>query len=137
MATPQANRCRFVVISFWPSHTQRKPQGKFFIPVTGFVVKSSLARPWAPPPIDDYGSGGGGIGTGRKVVENAPAGTKVFVNLCGHEGVSPPIDQVRRQLHEQEDILSPESEITNKAAQYTMCCFAYGARHGSLKCWCS
>eukprot|EP00752_Nemacystus_decipiens_P013367 g11835.t2 len=37
----------------------RKPEGKFFVPVAGFVVKASLARPWAPPPSADAGVGGG------------------------------------------------------------------------------
>ncbi|CAM9835921.1 unnamed protein product, partial [Ectocarpus sp. 13 AM-2016] len=72
----------------------RKPKGKFFTPIPGFVVKASLQRPWAPPPsaVD-----GGGMG---KVVENAAVGTKVFINLCEHEGVTPPIDQARdRKSH--------------------------------------
>ena len=87
-------------------HTQRKPQGKFFVPVAGFVVKASLARPWAPPPSADSGEGGGTGASAKKVVENAPAGTKVFINLCGHEGVSPPIDQARRTVRERREILS-------------------------------
>ncbi|CAM9821056.1 unnamed protein product, partial [Ectocarpus sp. 12 AP-2014] len=72
----------------------RKPKGKFFTPIPGFVVKASLQRPWAPPPS---AFDGGGMG---KVVENAAVGTKVFINLCEHEGVSPPIDQARdRRSH--------------------------------------
>eukprot|EP00903_Cladosiphon_okamuranus_P021435 g19703.t1 len=80
----------------------RKPQGKFFVPVAGFVVKASLARPWAPSPSANDGDGGG-IGAGKKVVENAPAGTKVFINLCGHEGVSPPIDQADRPVDDSKE----------------------------------
>ncbi|CAM9191458.1 unnamed protein product [Ectocarpus fasciculatus] len=74
----------------------RKPKGQFFTPIAGFVVKASLQRPWAPPPSADDDRGGG-MG---KVVENAAVGTKVFINLCEHEGVSPPIDQARdRRRH--------------------------------------
>ena len=77
---------------------QGKPKGKFFIPVAGFVVKASLERPWAPPPSAPSGADAdGGYSGGRRVAENAPAGTKVFINLCGHEGVAPPIDQARTE----------------------------------------
>ncbi|CBJ29318.1 conserved unknown protein [Ectocarpus siliculosus] len=72
------------------AHALRKPKGKFFTPIPGFVVKASLQRPWAPLPSAVDGGVGGGTG---KVVENAAVGTKVFINLCEHEGVSPPIDQ--------------------------------------------
>lgn len=82
-------------VCIWGKRTpQGKPKGKFFIPVAGFVVKASLERPWAPLPGASSAGPSGGDG-GRKVVENAPAGTKLFINLCGHEGVAPPIDQVR------------------------------------------
>lgn len=55
-----------------------------FEPVPGFVVKTALRGPWTPP-----------VGSDRKVAQEIPAGTKVFVNVCHHEGVPPPIDQVR------------------------------------------
>lgn len=91
---------RFLAVVSSPylaKNPQRKPRGKFFTPVPGFVVKASLARPWAPPPSVVEDNDAGGTSSGRKVVENAPAGTKVFINLCGHEGVSPPIDQARQK----------------------------------------
>ncbi|CAB1110072.1 unnamed protein product [Ectocarpus sp. CCAP 1310/34] len=56
-----------------PSLRQRKPKGKFFTPIPGFVVKASLQRPWAAPPSAVDGGFGGGTG---KVVENAAVGTK-------------------------------------------------------------
>ncbi|CAM9579886.1 unnamed protein product, partial [Scytosiphon promiscuus] len=76
----------------------RKPKGKFFTPNAGFVVKASLQRPWAPPPNATDIDAGSESKCTRKVVENAAAGTKVFVNMCSHDGVSPPIDQADREV---------------------------------------
>ena len=78
---------------------KRKPKGRFFTPIPGFVLKTSLRRPWIPTsatPSIGNGSGTGGGGNEKiKVVESAAVGTKVFINVCGHECVSPPIDQAR------------------------------------------
>ncbi|CAM9383143.1 unnamed protein product [Hapterophycus canaliculatus] len=74
----------------------RNPKGKFFTPIAGFVIKAALQRPWAPPLNSINIDGSSGSEYTRKIVENAAAGTKVFINLCCHDGVSPPIDQADR-----------------------------------------
>lgn len=61
-----------------------------FTPSPGFVVKTSIVKPWMVPPQRSSCDG-------RKISEHnpaAPVGTKMFVNICGHDIVPAPIDQV-------------------------------------------
>ena len=64
-----------------------------FTPDPGFVVKTSLAQPYHGSTVL-HGRADGVGGAARKISESAPTGTKVFINICSHEGVPPPKDQV-------------------------------------------